>query len=96
MRQTFRIPDCYYDYGRPIHTDYNAGDGSGLTYKEGGEKAFELACAFGGSPSEQYTTISLTSPYIVGWDNVEKERALVSVDIDNRKVVVDIKEEPSV
>lgn len=91
-RKEISIPEMYYLYGMPIRTDYDKGDNMGFTYKEGGEKAFELASAFGGSIDKQYTTIHLLSPYIVGWDLMGKEKELVSVDIKNKKIIILIKD----
>lgn len=92
MIKTFEIPDKFYKYGEPVLTDYCKGDGEGLMYKQGGEQAYELAAAFGGSFDNQYSVISLLSPYILGWDIIDKERELVSVDINKRVVVVNIRD----
>lgn len=90
MIREFKIPDKYYKYAAPFRTDYLKGNNNGLCYKPGGEEAFEMAAAFGGTPDNQSVVIALTSPYICGFENMNKVITLIDVDLEERKVIVDI------
>lgn len=90
MIKDFKIPEQYYKYGTPIRTHYLKEDNEGLRYKVGGEEAFEMSAAFGGDANKQFLVISLLSPYVLGFENIGKEKRLIDVDIDKRIVTVDI------
>lgn len=90
MIKVFNIPEHYFKYGKPVLGDYGTIQGEGLTYKVGEEEAFEMAAAFGGDTSNQYCTISLLSPYILGFDLMDTPKKLINVDVDKKTVTVDI------
>lgn len=87
---TFKIPDSFYEHGTPFVTDYMGDKFHGLGYKNGGEEAYEMASAFGGTPQEQYSVVSLLSPWVLGWNNDfdASDIELDFVDIPNRTVTV--------
>lgn len=94
MTQTYRIPDELYAGGTPRLTEYAPGV-PGLTYHETGERAFELAAAFGGDPRDQRTTVALVSPYVLPYGiqewidgNLVDRLHLVAVDLEQRTITV--------
>ena len=95
MIKTYSIPDYYYQYGTPYRTNYLDNDGSGLAYPIGGEELHERRAAFGPDDSG-WTVISLTSPYIVGFDEIGKwdfqKSSVLTADIENRTVMLHLVE----
>ena len=90
---TIQIPDRFYAGGKPQIFDYMDGKCGFLLFRETGMHATDLAEAFGGDPADQWTVVSLLSPYVLGWDNYDAGIKattcnLVGADLEARTVTV--------
>ena len=90
--RTFPLPKKFFEGGEvsfSMGADTKLMPGVWVLYRAIGEKAMELASAFGGDPTQQYLKESLLSPYVLDWDAPPADDlAVVSINIEDRSVTI--------